>query len=84
VYEIGYGKRPLSEVPVLAQRNPVPTLILYGPEDRVVTRHFPARMAVAFPNHAGPFEIAGSGHFVSWEQPDALHEHLRAFFRELL
>ena len=37
-------------------------------------------MAVAFPNHEGPFEIAGSGHFLSWEQPDALHDHLRAFF----
>ena len=81
VYEIGYGKQPLSEAPVLAQINRVPTRILYGPEDRVVTRHFPARMAVAFPNHSGPFEIAGAGHFISWEQPDALHGHLRAFFR---
>ena len=80
VYEVGFGKRAMSEPPVLAQINPVPTLILYGPEDRVVTRHFPARMAVAFPNHAGPFEIAGSGHFLSWEQPEALHDHLRAFF----
>ena len=84
VYEVGFGKRPLSEPPVLVQLNPVPTLILYGPEDRVVTRHFPDRMAVAFPNHEGPFEIAGSGHFLSWEQPEALHGHLRAFFRDLL
>jgi pimeloyl-ACP methyl ester carboxylesterase len=84
VYEVGFGRRPLSEPPVLAQTNPVPTLILYGPEDKVVTRHFPARMAVAFPDHEGPFEIRGSGHFVSWEQPEALHEHLRAFFRDLL
>jgi pimeloyl-ACP methyl ester carboxylesterase len=84
VYEVGFGKRPLSEPPVLVQINPVPTLILYGPEDRVVTRHFPARMAVAFPNHEGPFEIAGSGHFVSWEQPEALHAHVRAFFRKPL
>ena len=81
VYEVGFGKRAISEPPVLAQSNPVPTLILYGPEDRVVTHHFPVRMAVAFPNHEGPFEIAGSGHFISWEQPDALHDHLRAFFR---
>ncbi|HKA15033.1 MAG TPA: alpha/beta hydrolase [Myxococcota bacterium] len=84
VYGVGFGKRPMSEPPVLAQINPVRTLILYGPEDRVVTRHFPARMAVAFPDHAGPFEIAGSGHFVSWEQPAALHDHLRAFFHDLL
>jgi len=80
VYEVGFGKRAMSEPPVLVQENPIPTLILYGPEDRVVTRHFPARMAVAFPNHEGPFEIAGSGHFVSWEQPDALHAHLLEFF----
>jgi pimeloyl-ACP methyl ester carboxylesterase len=82
VYEVGFGRRPLSEAPVLAQVNLVPTLILYGPEDRVVTRHFPARMAVAFPNHVGPYEIAGAGHFISWERPDALHGHLRAFFRD--
>jgi pimeloyl-ACP methyl ester carboxylesterase len=80
VYEVGFGKRAMSEPPVLVQLNPVPTLILYGPEDRVVTRYFPARMAVAFPNHEGPFEIAGSGHFISWEQPDALHAHVRQFF----
>ena len=69
----GSGRSPSR--PVLAQMNPIPTLILYGPEDRVVTRHFPARMAVAFPNHEGPFEIAGSGHFISWEQPEQLHAH---------
>jgi len=84
VYEVGFGKRALSEPPVLVQLNPVPTLILYGPQDRVVTRHFPARMAVAFPNHEGPFEVSGSGHFISWEQPEQLHEHLRAFFRDRL
>jgi pimeloyl-ACP methyl ester carboxylesterase len=84
VYEVGYGKRPLSEIPVLAQVNSVPTLILYGPEDRVVTRHFPARMAVAFPDHAGPFEVADAGHFISWEQPEILHGALRAFFADRL
>lgn len=84
VYEIGFGRRPLSEIPVLARINPVPTLILYGPEDAVVTRHFPDRMAVAFPDHAGPLEVPGSGHFVSWEQPERLHGALRAFFRDRL
>ncbi len=84
VYEIGYGKRPLSEAPVLAQRNPVPTLILYGPEDAVVPRAFAARMAVAFPDHAGPLEVPRAGHFLQWERPDALHGALRAFFRDLL
>jgi len=84
VYEVGFGRRPLSEPPVLAQRNPVRTLILYGPEDKVVTRHFPVRMAIAFPDHAGPFEIRGAGHFLSWEQPGELLGHLRAFFRDRL
>jgi len=83
VYEPAFGRRPLSEPPLLAQVNRVPTLILYGPEDAVVTRHFPERMAIAFPDHAGPFEIRGAGHFLSWEQPEVLHGALRAFFRDL-
>jgi len=84
VYEVGAGRRPLSEMPLLAQVNPVPTLILYGPADAVVTRHFPDRMAVAFPEHAGPFTVPGAGHFLQWEQPAVLHGALRAFFRDLL
>ena len=31
------------------------------PRGSVVTPHFPARMAVAFPNHAGPFEMPARG-----------------------
>ena len=84
VYELSAGRRALSEIPVLAQQSPVPTLILYGPEDAVVTRHFPARMAVAFPDHAGPFEVRDAGHFLQWEQPDVLHGALAAFFRDVL
>lgn len=84
VYEIGYGRRALSEPPLLAQRNPVPTLILYGPDDAVVTPLFGRRMAVAFPEHAGPFEVRGAGHFLQWEQPAVLHGALRALFRDRL
>jgi len=84
IYELNGGKRALSEIPALVQVSPVPTLILYGPEDAVVTRHFPARMAIAFPGHAGPFEVRGAGHFLQWEQPEVLHGALRAFFRDVL
>jgi pimeloyl-ACP methyl ester carboxylesterase len=82
IYELNAGKRPLSEIPALVQVSPVPTLLLHGPEDAVVTHHFPQRMAVAFPDHAGPFEVRGAGHFLQWEQPGVLHGALGAFFRE--
>jgi pimeloyl-ACP methyl ester carboxylesterase len=84
IYELSAGRRALSEIPALVQVSPVPTLILYGPEDAVVTRHFPSRMAIAFPDRAGPFEVRGAGHFLQWEQPEALHGALRAFFRDRL
>lgn len=84
IYEIGTGRRPLSEPPLLAQVNRIPTLLLYGPEDAVVTSRTPQRMAIAFPEHAGPFEVRGAGHFLQWEKPELLHGALRAFFRDRL
>ena len=75
VYEVGFGKRAALRAAGAradqsgADADPV--------RPRGPRRHapFPARMAVAFPDHAGPFEIAGSGHFLSWEQPERLHDH---------
>jgi pimeloyl-ACP methyl ester carboxylesterase len=84
VYEIEFGKRALSELPRLLERSPVPTLILYGPLDAVVNERFMDRMAVAFPDHAGPFVVHGSGHFVQWEAPHVLHSTLVEFFRSEL
>ena len=38
LYESAMGTRPLTEPPRLFERNPLPTLILYGPEDHVISR----------------------------------------------
>jgi pimeloyl-ACP methyl ester carboxylesterase len=84
VYELGFGKRALTEVPRLMETSGVPTLILYGPEDPLVREAFTDRMAVAFPDHTGPFVAEGSGHFLQWERADVLNSSLVAFFRDLL
>jgi pimeloyl-ACP methyl ester carboxylesterase len=84
VYELAFGRRALSEPPRLAETSPVPTLILHGPEDPLVSERFPRRMAVAFPDHAGPFSVRGAGHFLQWDRPDVLNSSVIAFFRDLL
>ena len=48
IYETALGTRPLSEAPRFFETNPVPTLMLYGPEDHVIQRDFPERCEVAF------------------------------------
>jgi pimeloyl-ACP methyl ester carboxylesterase len=72
VYEVAYGKRPLSEPPALAAPSPVETLILFGESDHVVTRAFMDRCQVAFPHHVGPFLVPEAGHFLQWERPHPL------------
>ena len=84
VYELAFGRRALSEAPRLAETSPVPTLILYGPEDPLVSDRFPRRMALAFPDHVGPFVVAGAGHFLQWERAAVLNSSVTAFFRDLL
>lgn len=84
VYEPAFGRRRLSEAPRLAEVSPVPTLVLYGPEDPVVSERFVDRMAIAFPDHAGPFVVPGAGHFLQWERAEVLNGCLRAFFGDLL
>jgi pimeloyl-ACP methyl ester carboxylesterase len=81
-YQLQYG-RPMSEPPLLAQRVEVPTLILYGPDDRVVPRDFPKRCEIAFPNRVGPLVIPECGHFLQWERADVLNEVARYFFADL-
>jgi pimeloyl-ACP methyl ester carboxylesterase len=82
VYELAYGKRPLSEPPAMTRPSEVETLILFGEADQVLTRSFVERCALAFPNHRGPFLIPNSGHFISWEQPHALCSALIMLFRD--
>jgi pimeloyl-ACP methyl ester carboxylesterase len=84
VYELAFGKRPISEAPHLAETSPVPTLILYGPEDPLVRPAFGQRMAIACPDHAGPLVVPGSGHFLQWEAADVLNRALIEFFRDRL
>ena len=60
--------------------NPVPALVLYGPEDHVVPPSFPAKCKVAFTECVGPFEIAGAGHFLQWEAADTFNRALSHFF----
>ena len=76
-YEYAGGPRQAPEPPRLLEPNPTPTLILYGPEDHVITADFPERMEAAFPNRAGPFVVAGAGHFLQWERADVLNGALQ-------
>jgi len=84
VYEVGFGKRPLSEMPLLTEPNPTETLLLYGPEDEVVHRSFLRRCELGFPNHVGGFVVPGAGHFLQWERADVLNGALIAFLRDRL
>jgi pimeloyl-ACP methyl ester carboxylesterase len=82
-YESALGARPLSEAPRFFETNPVPTLVLYGPEDHVIWRDFPQRCEVVFEDLVGPFVVAGAGHFLQWERAELLNRTLTAFLRDL-
>jgi pimeloyl-ACP methyl ester carboxylesterase len=84
LYESAMGARPPSEPPRFFEPNPVPTLVLYGPEDHVIWPDFPERTEVAFPNRVGPFVVAGAGHFLQWERADVLNGALAGFCRDLV
>ncbi|HWH44141.1 MAG TPA: alpha/beta hydrolase [Thermoleophilaceae bacterium] len=83
-YEYALRKRAWSEAPLLDRPNPTPTLVLYGPEDHVIPRDFPARMAEALPDRMGPFVVPGAGHWVQWEAADLLNGAVRHFHLDLL
>ena len=80
VYESSTGNRTMSDVPRYLETNPVPALVLYGPEDHVVPPSFPDRCRVAFTECVGPFEVAGAGHFLQWEAADTFNRALIHFF----
>jgi len=81
-YQLAHG-RPMSEAPLLAQPVEVPTLILYGPDDRVVPSDFPRRCEIAFPNRVGPLVVPDCGHFLQWERADVLNGLAIHFFSGL-
>jgi pimeloyl-ACP methyl ester carboxylesterase len=80
VYESSTGNRPMKDAPRYLEPNPVPTLVLYGPEDNVVLPTFVECCRVAFTNCVGPFMIPGSGHFLQWEAADTFNRALTHFF----
>jgi pimeloyl-ACP methyl ester carboxylesterase len=84
LYEYALGNRRFEEKPRLAEPNPTPTLILYGPEDHVIPGDFPERMEAAFPERVGPFVVTGAGHFLQWERAGLLNQALRYFCLDLL
>jgi pimeloyl-ACP methyl ester carboxylesterase len=80
-YESAVGARPLSETPRWFETNPVPTLVLYGPEDHVIQRDFPERCEVVFTERIGPLVVPRAGHFLQWERADLLNQCLVYFLR---
>jgi pimeloyl-ACP methyl ester carboxylesterase len=84
LYEAALGTRPLSEPPRFFERNPVPTLALYGPDDHVIWRDFPERCEVAFPELIGPFVVPRAGHFLQWERAELLNRSLAYFLRDAI
>ena len=80
VYESSTGNRPMSDFPRYLEVNPVPALVLYGPEDRVVPPSFPDRCRVAFTECIGPLVVPGAGHFLQWEAADVFNRALTHFF----
>jgi pimeloyl-ACP methyl ester carboxylesterase len=80
-YEVAFGRRPVPERARFSEPSPVLTLILYGPEDHVVSPGYPEMAALCFPNHVGPFVVSGAGHFLAWERPEVVTSALVHFMR---
>ena len=80
-YEYATGNRTAPEMVHLFEKNPIPTLLLYGPEDHVVPRDFVAKAEVAFTERIGPLVVPGAGHFLQWERADVLNQALKYFLR---
>jgi pimeloyl-ACP methyl ester carboxylesterase len=83
-YESALRKRPISEQPRFMEVNPTPTVVLYGPEDHVISASFCRRMEVAFPEIVGPFVVERAGHFLQWERASVLNRTVEWFCKDLL
>lgn len=81
VYEQTTGNRPMEDVPKLFERTPVPSLVLYGPDDHVVPPTFPQRMAAACIDCTGPLVVPNAGHFLQWEAAGTFNKITAAFAR---
>jgi pimeloyl-ACP methyl ester carboxylesterase len=83
LYETALGERPVSEAPRFMERNAVPTLVLYGPEDHVIPGDFPERCEVAFTDLTGPFVVPRAGHFLQWERAELFTATVAGFLADL-
>jgi pimeloyl-ACP methyl ester carboxylesterase len=81
VYEQSAGRRPMEDTPKLFEQTPVPTLVLYGPEDHVVPASFPWKEAAACLDPTGPLIVPNAGHFLQWEAADTFNKITAAFCR---
>jgi pimeloyl-ACP methyl ester carboxylesterase len=76
-----YGWKPYMHNPRLRRwlhRIDLPTLLLWGAEDRIVTPAYGENWRLAIPN-ARLELVANAGHFPHWEQPEAFVDKLTAF-----
>lgn len=78
-FEVACGTRDASDVPKLFEVHPVPTLVLYGPEDHSIAPTFPQKCRVSFAEPLGPFVLPDTGHWVQWEQATLFNRSLAAF-----
>lgn len=67
-----------TEITNLLPRIDVPTLILWGEDDKFQLVEYGERLADDIPG-ARIIRIAAARHFVMFDQPDAVAEHLQAF-----
>jgi len=76
-----FGWKPYMHNPRLKRwlhRVRLPTLLLWGEQDRIVTPAYGEGFRTAIPD-ATLRVIADAGHFPYWEQPEAFVRHLAAF-----
>jgi len=59
------------------ERNPNPTLILFGTADGVMSPDWDIQAVQVFPDHTGPIRVKESGHFLQWEAAELLNEEIR-------
>jgi pimeloyl-ACP methyl ester carboxylesterase len=79
MYEGAMGMHQLSEIPLLSEASPIPTLALDGSADHCIWSDFPERCEAAFTELVGPFVVPRAGHFVQWERADLLNQAIRYF-----
>jgi pimeloyl-ACP methyl ester carboxylesterase len=79
VYEQSAGRRAMEDTPRLFARTPVPTLVLYGPDDHVVLPSFPWKEAAACEHCTGPLIVPNAGHFLQWEAADTFNKLVTLF-----